>query len=79
MPKQGLTNRDVGAASALCMRVMIDQVVEAVALAQSAATLIEQGRTSRAFKLALEIEPLLHEANRAMQAASLLQWRRRKM
>lgn len=79
MAKKGLNRRDVGAASALCMQVMIDQVTEAAALAQSAAALIEQGRPSRAFKLALEIEPLLHEANRAMQAASLLQWRRRKM
>lgn len=79
MPKRGLSKREVGAASSLCMRVMIDQVTEAAALAQSAAALIEQGRSGRAFKLALEIEPLLHEANRAMQAASLLQWRRRKM
>lgn len=79
MAKHKLSKRDVEAASSLCMHVLIAQVNEAAALAQSAAALIERGQVGHAFKIALDIEPLLHEANRAMQAASLLQWRRRKM
>jgi hypothetical protein len=58
--------------SALCVAAMIERILTAASLADTASTLAKNGEDERAFEIALEIEPLLHEANTVLQAASVL-------
>jgi hypothetical protein len=51
---------------------MIRRITEAASLAGTASTLTQNGEEERAFEIALEIEPLLHDANTMLQAASIL-------
>jgi hypothetical protein len=65
-------------ASALCVAAMIERILTAASLADTASTLAKKGEDERAFEIALEIEPLLHEANTALQTASILRRRQRE-
>jgi hypothetical protein len=51
---------------------MIERIVTAASLVDTASTLADKGEEERAFEIALEIEPLLHDANTMLQAASIL-------
>ncbi|MGE0210526.1 MAG: hypothetical protein AB7S41_02435 [Parvibaculaceae bacterium] len=78
MPKRKPSKRELGTASALCLRIMIDHLKEAAAVAQSVEALVDKGQPGPAFQIALDVEQLIYDANQALRAASLLQ-RRRKM
>jgi hypothetical protein len=51
---------------------MLDRIATVASLADTAATLRKQGDEERAFDTVLNIEPLLHEADHLLQAASAL-------
>jgi hypothetical protein len=72
MAKRKKAKKAARQGSALCIVTMIDRLVEAASLAATASVLIGEGDDERAFEIALEIEPLLHEANTVLQAASIL-------
>jgi hypothetical protein len=58
--------------SAACIQAMLDRIATVASLADTAATLRKQGDEERAFDVVLDIEPLLHEADHLLQAASAL-------
>ena len=58
--------------SAACIQAMLDRIATVASLADTAATLRRQGDEKRAFDVVLDIEPLLHEADHLLQAASAL-------
>jgi hypothetical protein len=58
--------------STLGIAAMIERILMAASLADTASALAKKGEDERAFEIALEIEPLLHEANTVLQAASIL-------
>ena len=72
MGKRKKAQKDGKQASAQCIAVMIDRLGEAASIASAALTLMKKGQPERAFHIALDIEPLIHEADRLLQAASAL-------
>ncbi len=72
MAKRKKTKDTARRESAACIFAMIDRVTGAVSLATTALTLLKKGEDDRAFDIALEIEPLLDEANYLLQAAATL-------
>ncbi len=71
MAQRKSRGKDADHARDLCLAVVIDHVTSAASLARTASTLMEAGDGDRAFAIALDIEPLLRDANTALQAASM--------
>lgn len=55
-----------------CIHVVVKRLEEAAAIAAAASALLRQGQDDHAFALALDLEPLMHDANHALQAAFVL-------
>lgn len=55
-----------------CVGLVDATVSEAGAMAKAARHCAEAGQVERAFQIALDIEPLLHEANSLLQAAAVI-------
>ena len=71
MPKRKLRKRESREAGELCLVAMMSRVIEAGSIAEAAAKHIDGGDFERAFQAALEIEPLLRDADHALQSASI--------
>jgi hypothetical protein len=69
MPKRKKARQPTGRGTVLCIAAMIDRVTMAASLARNADMLLKKGKANKAFEVALNIEPLLHEANHLLQAA----------
>jgi hypothetical protein len=69
MAKRKKARKSAGRGTALCIAEMIDRVAMAASLARNAETLLKKGEANKAFEVALDIEPFLHEANHLLQAA----------
>jgi len=65
------------AAVKACIESMVELLNEAASLAKATKACTDAGNVDAAFKLTLDIEPLLHEANYLIQAASTVRNRGR--
>ena len=63
------------AAVVACIKIVSSTVGEADAIAKAARHCAEAGQSDRAFQIALDIEPLLDEANSLLQAAAVIRRR----
>lgn len=71
MPKPKLRKRESRKASEYCLVAMMGKVIEAGSIAKGAAALIKGGDYERAFQAGLQIEPLLRDADQALQSVSI--------
>ncbi len=58
-----------------CLSTMHETIKEAASSSTAAMACIEAGNHRRAFEIALDIEPLINEANMLLQACSILRRR----
>lgn len=58
-----------------CLSTMHEAIKEAASSSTAAMACIEAGNHRRAFEIALDIEPLINEANMLLQACSILRRR----
>ena len=65
------------AAVKACIESMVELLNEAASLAKATKACADAGNVDAAFKITLDIEPLLHEANYLIQAASTVRNRGR--
>jgi hypothetical protein len=63
------------AAVKACIESMVELLDEAASLAKVTKACMDAGNVEAAFKVTLDIEPLLHEANYVIQAASTVRRR----
>lgn len=67
-----MTPDQVATTAAACLKEISLKHVSAAAIARGAVTCAESGDALAAVRIALEVEPLLHEANTLLNAASLM-------
>jgi hypothetical protein len=77
MTMSGHERNEETAAAQLCLTTMHDIIAETASLSKAAASCAHDGNVSRGLQIALDIEPLLAEANTLLQAASILNRRAR--
>ncbi|MCC6949158.1 MAG: hypothetical protein IT539_15450 [Bradyrhizobiaceae bacterium] len=72
-----MPNEIAEAAIKVCIKSMTELLEEAASLGQATKACIDADNMEAAFKLTLDIEPLLHAANYLIQAASTVRRRGR--
>jgi hypothetical protein len=77
MTMSGLDRTKETAAAEICLTTMHHIVAETASLSKAAASCATDGNVSSGLQIALDIEPLLAEANTLLQAASILNRRAR--
>lgn len=70
-----MTNVTTEAIVKTCLSAMHEAIKEAASSSTAAMACIEAGNHRRAFEIALDIEPLINEANMLLQACSILRRR----
>jgi hypothetical protein len=74
MADRKLRKRETRLATRVCLTVLVDQVSRAASIAGSVVPLVERGDYDRALQAALDLEPILHQVDHALQSAAML-WR----
>jgi hypothetical protein len=67
-----MSNSEVEIALKLCLSRITAAINEAQTIARSSACCSEAGDIERAFQIALDVEPLLFDADKLLQAAGTL-------
>ena len=67
-----MTSDQVASAAAECLKEISLKLVSAAAISRGAVTCAESGDLAAGVRIALDVEPLLHEANTLLNAASLM-------
>jgi hypothetical protein len=72
MAAKGQQRRSAKAGSDACLSMIVRSMREAGRTADAVAALLKAGSTGQAFKVALDLEPVLNDVDRALQTAAYL-------